>query len=113
MAAGQISAKYGSLQSSEYELPVKTGLNIFHILSYCFLISRAPLWFFILKKSDISTAYPVLSLNYILILFFSVIIFAEDVTPGKLAGSLLITAGVLLVLSGSELQVKKTKKQEV
>ena len=32
MAAGQISAKYGSLQSSEYELPVKTGLNIFHIL---------------------------------------------------------------------------------
>ncbi|MDX9800975.1 MAG: EamA family transporter [Spirochaetia bacterium] len=108
MAAGQISAKYGSLQTAVSAGSLRSSFNGFHVLSYFFLILRAPLWFFILKKNDISSAYPVLALNYVIILIFSALIFSEKVTTGKIAGSLLITAGVLLVITSSKISGIKT-----
>ena len=93
MAAGQISAKTGS-----HMLSSSFSINIFLVLSYIFLISRGFIWIFILRYTELSTAYPVMSFNYVLILFISAVFFHEKLTIFNILGSVLITAGILLLL---------------
>ena len=96
MAAGQISAKTGSLILASQE---GFSINIFLVLSYVFLILRGFIWIFILKFMELSTAYPVMSLNYVIILFISAFIFNEKITLYNAAGAVLITAGIFLLLN--------------
>ncbi len=96
IAAGQICARQGAIIS---DASGYGRYNIFHILSYLFLVARGPLWLFVLKKYELSTAFPVLSTSYILILAASALLFGEAVTIGKGAGAALISAGVMLLVS--------------
>ncbi len=98
MAAGQICAKTGSLMiTSEEGFPI----NIFLVMSYFFLILRGLIWVFILKYVELSAAYPFMSLNYVVILIISVLFFDESLTFSNMSGSVLITSGILLLLSDS------------
>ena len=96
MAAGQISAKTGSLILASQET---FSLNLFLVLSYLFLIIRGFIWIFIIRHVELSTAYPVMSLNYVIVLLISAFVFGEKITPFNAAGAALITAGVLLLLN--------------
>lgn len=98
MAAGQISAKTGSLILASQEI---FSINIFLVLSYIFLIMRGFIWIFIIRHVELSTAYPVMSINYVIILAVSVIFFNEELTVFNSAGSILITSGILLLLNDS------------
>ena len=51
----------------------------------------------ILSKVDLSIAYPLLSLGYILILFLSWAFLHETISPVRIAGVVLIIAGVYFV----------------
>jgi multidrug transporter EmrE-like cation transporter len=55
------------------------------------------LWLYVLKFFPLSVARPLTSLGYILTYFLSVIFIAESFTALRLAGIVLITAGVILV----------------
>ncbi len=88
MVFGQIMSKLGSAQD--------TLLNIFIFLGYSALILRGVLWTFALKDVAISLAYPLLSLSFVLILGVSHLLFNEPLTVGKVVGSALIIAGVIL-----------------
>ena len=96
MAAGQISAKTGSLILASQE---SFSINIFLVLSYIFLIMRGFIWIFIIRHVELSTAYPVMSINYVIILAVSVIFFNEELTVFNAAGSILITSGILLLMN--------------
>lgn len=96
MAAGQISAKTGSLILASQE---SFSINIFLVLSYFFLIMRGFIWIFIIRHVELSTAYPVMSINYVIILAVSVIFFNEELTVFNAAGSILITSGILLLMN--------------
>ena len=98
MAAGQISAKTGSLILASQE---SCSINIFLVLSYIFLIMRGFIWIFIIRHVELSTAYPVMSINYVIILAVSVIFFNEELTVFNAAGSILITSGILLLFNDS------------
>ena len=63
---------------------------------FLYLLSAA-LWVMILSKVDLSLAYPLLSLGYILILFISWAFLHETISPTKIAGVVLIIAGVYFV----------------
>jgi drug/metabolite transporter (DMT)-like permease len=63
--------------------------------------SSALFWLVTLSRVPLSTAYPVVSLSYVLILGFSTLVLGERPTPTVWAGALLIMGGVSLVGIGA------------
>lgn len=58
-------------------------------------------WLAALSKAPVSTAYPMLSLGYVVVAAVSVLWLGESLTPGKVIGIALICAGVVLVSRNS------------
>jgi multidrug transporter EmrE-like cation transporter len=58
-------------------------------------------WLAALSKAPVSTAYPMLSLGYIVVAAVSVVWLGETLTPAKVMGIALICVGVVLVSRGS------------
>lgn len=54
-------------------------------------------WLAALSKAPVSTAYPMLSLGYIVVAAASVLWLGESLSPAKVLGIALICAGVVLV----------------
>jgi len=54
-------------------------------------------WLAALSKAPVSTAYPMLSIGYIVVAAVSVLWLGEALSPGKVLGIALICAGVVLV----------------
>ncbi|ACA46166.1 transporter [Clostridium botulinum] len=103
-ALGQILVKYGavnltlnfspahllpSIVSILKNMPVMAG-----IISYgvSFL-----LWIKVLSKVELSYAYPMVSLGYVLVMIFSYFFFKENITPIRILGVAFIMIGVILV----------------
>ena len=57
-------------------------------------------WMAAMTKLDLSHAYPFMSLAFILVLVFSALIFHEPVTLPKVAGLVLICAGIVVGSQG-------------
>ena len=49
-----------------------------------------------LTRAELSLAYPFMSLSFVAVLLMSALLFSEAVTPAKVAGVLLIVAGVVV-----------------
>lgn len=58
-------------------------------------------WLYVLSRLQLSTAYPFVALNYVLILFASHFLLREAITPLKIMGVAVIMAGVYLVSRGA------------
>ena len=57
-------------------------------------------WLRVLEMSDLSYSQPITSLSYITVLGFSVVWLGEELDPLKVAGILLIIAGVWFISRG-------------
>jgi multidrug transporter EmrE-like cation transporter len=58
-------------------------------------------WVAALSKAPVSTAYPMLSLGYVVVAAVSVLWLGESMAPAKVLGITLICAGVILVSRSS------------
>ena len=58
-------------------------------------------WIAALTKAPVSTAYPMLSLGYVVVAFAAVAWLGESLTPTKIVGIVLICIGVVLVSRSS------------
>jgi multidrug transporter EmrE-like cation transporter len=58
-------------------------------------------WLAALSKAPVSTAYPMLSLGYVVVAVVSVAWLGESMTPVKIAGIALICLGVVLLTRSS------------
>jgi multidrug transporter EmrE-like cation transporter len=74
-------------------LPFWTGM-LCYAASVC-------VWVAALSKAPVSTAYPMLSLGYVVVAAVSVAWLGETLTPAKVLGIALICAGVVLVSRSS------------
>jgi multidrug transporter EmrE-like cation transporter len=74
-------------------LPFWTGM-LCYAASVC-------VWVAALSKAPVSTAYPMLSLGYVVVAAVSVAWLGETLTPAKVLGIALICAGVVLVSRGT------------
>jgi multidrug transporter EmrE-like cation transporter len=74
-------------------LPFWTGM-VCYAASVC-------VWLAALSKAPVSTAYPMLSLGYVVVAAVSVGWLGESMTPAKMLGIALICAGVILVSRSS------------
>lgn len=68
--------------------------NINFILSGTFLGASVITWLLVLKYVDVSVAYPMLSLNYVLVLVLAKLFFGESIPSRRWVGVLSIIAGV-------------------
>lgn len=110
---GQIALKYGvgsataksssRIVSSLDTKSITTFLasaaaNKFVLLGFALYLISALSWLIILSRVDLSFAYPLISIGYIIIVVLSRLIFNEPVTAYRVAGTLLVCAGVFLLL---------------
>lgn len=97
---GQLILKIGSRE-------VGTGVGVWSaVLSLinlkiitaisCFVISMF-LWIFVLKKMELSLAYPMVSLGYIFVMLLSFYFLQEQLSLTKFLGTGLIVAGVVVL----------------
>ncbi|MFH1453745.1 MAG: EamA family transporter [Armatimonadota bacterium] len=63
----------------------------------CYAAATAS-WLVVLSKSELSFAYPLISLGYILVVLVGLIIFKEKVSLLRFLGVLLICGGVFLTI---------------
>lgn len=95
--AGQFFLKKGILASTlvpSIESIIKTLFSPFVLLGFITYGASSIIWLFVLQKFPLSVAYPALSLTYIAIVAVSIFVLKEPLTSYKIAGVLLITAGV-------------------
>lgn len=54
-------------------------------------------WMATLTKFDLSFAYPFMSLAFVIVFFFSVLLFQETITLHKIVGLFLVLTGLILI----------------
>jgi len=102
---GQLSLKQGMKNVGNFEIKDFASSKIFKLIEEKFVIIGIVLytiatlfWLVILSKAELSFAYPMLALGYVLITVFSKIFFNENVTMIRFLGVLLISVGIFLLL---------------
>lgn len=93
---GVIDVQAGALASSA--LGVATQPFVLGGL-VCYVASVA-IWIAALSRVDVSIAYPMLSLGYIVNALAAWALFGEALTPAKMVGILVILAGVVILARG-------------
>lgn len=78
------------------------ALTSFYVLSGLFAAGIAALaWIAALSRYDLSSVYPLLSLNFVLVPLLSVYFFGESMDSFKLAGTAIIIIGVFVFSAGT------------
>jgi drug/metabolite transporter (DMT)-like permease len=95
----QTAGKYGV---SEYE---QNNINIFILISYSLMFIRSFIWMILLKKFDLKSIYPLLSLSYVAVLFVAYFLFDETLSFNKLLGTATILIGITIHLYGEHCRV--------
>jgi drug/metabolite transporter (DMT)-like permease len=69
----------------------------FVVLGFALYLLSALSWLIILSRVDLSFAYPLISIGYILIMVLSRFMFNEQLTTLRVAGTLMVCAGVFVI----------------
>lgn len=101
-AIGQISWKLGmnslgDLTTYSFVTLLMMILNPYIFLGFVLYGLGTIFWLLALSKNDLSFTYPFISLTYILILILSNIILKESIGINKLAGTILIVIGLIII----------------
>lgn len=104
-AAGQLALKQGArilgpislTLADTWAAGLSAALNPFIWLGLlCYVISVA-VWIVALSRVDVSLAYPMLSIGYIVTAVAAATLFGEDLNPTRIAGIVVIILGVVLI----------------
>ena len=92
---GQFFAKKGS---DALQMEDDFHGYFFIFLGYMILASRGAIWILVLRKMDLSIAYPLQSSSYVLILFMSFFFFDEVILASNLIGCAFILTGMFFII---------------
>jgi drug/metabolite transporter (DMT)-like permease len=102
---GQLSLKYGMTKIGNFSLSLSTVPPVFlkaatnlHVLFglLCYGLGFM-VWLIVLSKAEVSYAYPLISLGYILTAILAWALFGEALNENRLVGILTICLGVFLI----------------
>ena len=104
-AIGQSMLKYGLGKMDKLVLKdllnfkslISLATNIFIISGLSLYVLATGIWFVVLSNADISYAYPLVSLGYIITAVIGRFVFNENLTVVRLIGISLIMVGAYLV----------------
>jgi multidrug transporter EmrE-like cation transporter len=104
-ASAQLALKQGMRQIGEFEfrmgnlysVGMTVALNPFIMIGMlCYVVSVA-IWLLVLSRVEVSFAYPLLSVGYVVTALAGRYFFAEALTPLRWSGILVICFGVWLI----------------
>lgn len=104
-AAAQLALKQGMHQIGQFEFRLEAlfraglaaALSPFVLVGLaCYVISVA-VWLLVLSRVEVSFAYPLLSVGYVVVALVGWLVFQEAVSPIRWAGILMICLGVWLI----------------
>lgn len=75
----------------------RIGTNPYVVIGLFIYVAGVVFWLAALSRVDLSYAYPFASLSYLVMLFASWQLFNENITPFRLAGTLVVCLGVFLI----------------
>lgn len=111
-------AVFGVLLNAAAQLAIKSGTNALNgleikdgLMVILFRVSFNPgilaglslyvvsvaVWIYVLSKVEVSVAYPLLSIGYVINLFMAALLFGELITINKVIGIFLIVLGVCVL----------------
>lgn len=104
-AAAQILLKQGMVQVGEFglawssllQIGPRVAMNPFVLAGLSSYVVSVGAWLVVLSRVDVSIAYPMVSLGYIITVILGKFLFNEAVTMQRLLGVLIICLGVLIV----------------
>jgi len=100
-AIGQILIKWGILHPNPLFSVAKKQLEVFVslpvIVGLCFYTISALTWIVALKRVQLSIAYPMASIGYVIVIIAAYFMLGEPLTGKKLLGIALICAGVFFI----------------
>ncbi|MDP6529111.1 MAG: EamA family transporter [Gemmatimonadota bacterium] len=102
---GQLLLKHGMSSpgirvTAASQIPAMIGRAIATpsvVSGFLFYGLSSVLWLVILTRVELSMAYPMLSIGYVLVVFLSRFFFHEHVTPMRILGTLVVCLGVFLI----------------
>ena len=104
---GQLLLKQGMLKVGRIESLSGVFPKLIHAFLNPFVIGgisvygvTTVIWLVILSRIKLSIAYPMISLGYVLAIFFSWLFFKESVPNLRIVGAIVICVGVYLVARG-------------
>ncbi len=104
-AAAQILLKQGMVQVGEFGLGLssllqigpRVAMNPFVLAGLASYVVSVGAWLVVLSRVDVSIAYPMVSLGYIITVILGKVLFNETVTAQRMLGVAIICLGVLIV----------------
>jgi drug/metabolite transporter (DMT)-like permease len=93
-ATAQVMWKYATIRLGDHPTPVMLITNVPLIGGLAVYGLGAMLMIVALKHGELSVLYPLISLSYVWVAILSVLLFDESMNPLKIAGILIIMAGV-------------------
>lgn len=95
---GQLMLRYGvkdlTLTASNIIAAIFTPFVFFGLL---FLVSSSFFWLIAISKEDLSLAYPMISMGYVLVAVLSFLLFNDNLSLHRLLGIFVIVGGVFLM----------------
>jgi len=104
--AGQLFFRKGMLEVGEISFSLQslgktlaeTVSNVYVICGFILFALGAILWLVVLSKVEVSYAYPIGSLGYVLLLFASWLFLGESIPLSRWIGVLLICLGIFFIV---------------
>jgi drug/metabolite transporter (DMT)-like permease len=84
-------------EASMWKLMIYGLVNGYVLLGFLSFGAGAVLWLAVLAKEEVSYAYPLSSLGYIVVLIGSFFLFHENISPARIIGVLLLILGVFFI----------------
>jgi drug/metabolite transporter (DMT)-like permease len=100
-ATAQMLWKYATIALGEHPTPLALVTNVPLIAGLAVYGMGAILMIVALQHGELSVLYPLISLNYVWVAIIAVLLFNESMNPAKIAGILVIMAGVAILGKGA------------
>jgi drug/metabolite transporter (DMT)-like permease len=105
---GQFFLKYGMNQIGELSTNssvilvqyIKVFMNPYVFIGMVFYFLSALLWLMVISKVPLSTAYPLISMSYIIVLIGSSVFFKESVSLTQWSGVFIVMLGIVVLSRG-------------
>ena len=95
-AAGQLPAGV----AAQAEFVIRLLLSPWVLSAILATFFAGVLWLLAMTRFELSYAYPFMSLNYVLVVGASVLLFSESLSAPKLIGTALVIVGVVVISQG-------------
>ena len=104
-SSGQLLMKKGALELGEVVVDPDTLLSLATRivttpaipLGLAMWVLAALLWLYVLTRVDLSFAYPMLSLGYVVAMFGARILFGEELSALRILGTGVVIIGIILI----------------